>query len=311
MVKSRPSTRVMISRGITFTSIGESPEKREFSSYPQPRAEVGVDNRARGDGHAREESQKDRAPARRLQEEAEEAPFAGCRASAVTEAAVAARITPVTFTSGDGETSIPSYLATPDRDGSHPVVLILRGVAGPDDGYTEIARRLAEWGYVALMHGWKVRGADPTDAPVYADLQGAMTFLGSVGQADLKRLAVFGFCRGGVHAFMAARAHPEIRAIVVFHGFAFRPARAQRGDEPSDRGHASDGGADAGARQGLHVHVLRGRSPRLRRAHAPRLCRGCGEAELRRGQALPGDASVRPSTGVRLRWPPTDGSRSS
>ena len=144
------------------------------------------------------------------------------------------RLEPVTFTSGDGETSIPSYLATPDRHGPHPVVLILRGVAGPDDGYTEIARRLAEWGYVALMHGWKVRGADPTDGRVYADLQGAMTFLGSVGQVDLERLAVFGFCRGGVHAFMAARAHPEIRVIVVFHGFAFRSARAQRGAEPYD-----------------------------------------------------------------------------
>jgi len=69
---------------------------------------------------------------------------------------------------------------------------------------------------------------------VYADLLGAMTFLGSVGQADLKRLAVFGFCRGGVHALMAARAHAEIRVIVVFHGFAFRPARAQRGAEPYD-----------------------------------------------------------------------------
>jgi fermentation-respiration switch protein FrsA (DUF1100 family) len=132
----------------------------------------------------------------------------------------------VTFTSGDGETSVPSYLATPDRHGAQPIVLILRGVAGPDDGYTEIARRLAEWGYVALVHGWKVRGADPVDGLVYADLQGAMAFLGSVGQADLQRLAVFGFCRGGVHALMAARAHPEIRVIVVFHGFAFRPALA-------------------------------------------------------------------------------------
>jgi len=144
------------------------------------------------------------------------------------------RLESVTFTSGDGETSVPSYLATPDRHGPHPVVLILRGVAGPDDGYTEIARRLAEWGYVALVHGWKVRGADPTDEPVYADLQGAMTFLRSIGQADLKKLAVFGFCRGGVHAFMAARAHAEIRVIVVFHGFAFRPARAQHGAEPYD-----------------------------------------------------------------------------
>lgn len=56
------------------------------------------------------------------------------------------RLSPVTFTSGDGKTTIPSYLATPDGDGPHPAVLILRGVAGPDDGYTEIARRLAEWG---------------------------------------------------------------------------------------------------------------------------------------------------------------------
>ena len=144
------------------------------------------------------------------------------------------RLESVTFTSADGETSVPSYLATPEDHGPHPVVLILRGVAGPDDGYTEIASRLAEWGYVALVHGWKVRGSDPTDGPVYADMQGAMTFLKSIGQADLQKLAVFGFCRGGVHAFMAARAHAEIRVIVVFHGFAFRPPRAQRGAEPYD-----------------------------------------------------------------------------
>jgi dienelactone hydrolase len=61
------------------------------------------------------------------------------------------RLESVTFTSGDGETRVPSFLATPDRDGPHPVVLILRGVAGPDDGYKEISRRLAEWGYVAQV----------------------------------------------------------------------------------------------------------------------------------------------------------------
>ena len=144
------------------------------------------------------------------------------------------RLESVRFTSGDGETIVPSHLATPDGHGPHPVVLILRGVAGPDDGYTEIARRLAEWGYVALVHGWNVRGADPMDGPIYADLRGAMRFLESFGQADLERLAVFWFCRGGVHALMAARAHPETRAIVVFHGFVFRPAGAQPGAEPYD-----------------------------------------------------------------------------
>jgi carboxymethylenebutenolidase len=144
------------------------------------------------------------------------------------------RLEPVTFTSGDGETSIPSYLATPDGDGPHPTVLILRGVAGPDAGYIQIARRLAEWGYFALLHGWKIRGANPPDAPVYDDLNGALTFLRSVDRVDQARLAVFGFCRGGVHALMAARAHQELRVVVVFHGFAFRSAHSQPGAEPYD-----------------------------------------------------------------------------
>ena len=143
-------------------------------------------------------------------------------------------LSPVTFPSGDGETMVPSYLATPDGDGPHPTVLILRGVAGPDDGYTEIATRLAEWGYVALMHGWKVRGDNPPDPPVYEDMSGALRFLRSVDRVDPARLAVFGFCRGGVHALMAARAHEEIRVVVVFHGFAFRSPRSQPGAQPYD-----------------------------------------------------------------------------
>src|SRR5258705_4164054 len=144
------------------------------------------------------------------------------------------RLESVTFTSGDGETRVPSYLATPDRLGPHPVVLILRGVAGPDDGYTEIARRLAEWGYVALVHGWKVRGSDPTDEHVYADLHGAMTFLGSVDQADLKKLAVFGFCRGGVHAFIAAPADAERPGIAVLPGLTFPWPGGTRGARAYD-----------------------------------------------------------------------------
>jgi len=147
---------------------------------------------------------------------------------------MSARLESVTYSSGDGTTAIPSYLASPGADGPHPTVLILRGVAGPDDGYTEIALRLAEWGYVALVHGWKVRGDDPPDAAVYDDLNGALAFLRSVARVDQERLGVFGFCRGGVHAVMAARAHPEIRAVVVFHGFAFRPEGARPGAQPYD-----------------------------------------------------------------------------
>jgi carboxymethylenebutenolidase len=77
------------------------------------------------------------------------------------------KVEAVTYTSGDGATRIPSYLADPGGHGPIPAVLILRGVAGPDDGYIEIAQRLGEWGYVALLHGWKVRGSDPPDEQDY------------------------------------------------------------------------------------------------------------------------------------------------
>jgi len=139
-----------------------------------------------------------------------------------------------TYPSADGKTSIPAYVAVPDSPGPHPAVLILRGVAGPEDGYTEIADRLASWGYLALLHGWKIRGDDPPDAEVEDDLVGALTFLRLLHAADSARLAVFGFCRGGVHALMAATAHPELRLVVIFHGFAFRPGHARSGLQPFD-----------------------------------------------------------------------------
>jgi carboxymethylenebutenolidase len=144
------------------------------------------------------------------------------------------RTKPVAYPSADGKASIPAYVAAPEGPGPHPAVLILRGVAGPEDGYTEIAERLAGWGYLALLHGWKIRGDDPPDADVGADLAGALAFLRSFRAADRTRLAVFGFCRGGVHALMAATAHPDIRLVVVFHGFAFRPERARPGLQPYD-----------------------------------------------------------------------------
>ena len=138
------------------------------------------------------------------------------------------------YPSADGATSIPAYIAAPEGSGPHPAVLILRGVAGPEDGYTEIAERLAGWGYLALLHGWKIRGDDPPDAPIEADLAGALAFLRSLPAVDRTRLAVFGFCRGGVHALMAATAHRDLRLVVIFHGFAFRREHAQPGLQPYD-----------------------------------------------------------------------------
>jgi carboxymethylenebutenolidase len=144
------------------------------------------------------------------------------------------RLESITYQSGDGSVTLPGLFAMPDRPEPRPAILVLRGVAGPVDGYSEIVERLAGWGYCALLHGWKIRGDDPPDAEVGADLAGALAFLRAAPGVDTQRLAVFGFCRGGVHALMAATAHEDIRLVVIFHGFAFRPEQARPGLQPYD-----------------------------------------------------------------------------
>jgi len=149
------------------------------------------------------------------------------------------RLESVTFTSGDGETRVPSYLATPDRDGPHPTVLILRGVAGPDDGYTEIARRLAEWGYYVVSHDryhraepWytmKSRDDDEvkkmfglvlgtTEDEVAEDLTALLAWLPSDPAARGGAMGCIGYCIGARSALSTLRDRGEqFRAGVGLH----------------------------------------------------------------------------------------------
>ena len=127
-----------------------------------------------------------------------------------------------TYKSQLDDTDIRSYFAAPSGTGRYPTVLMLRGVAGPDDGYTLIADQLVEAGYAALVHRWQVRGDDPDDRTLIADIGSAIGFLRDRAEVDADRLVVFGYCKGGGQALLAAEAFGDIRAIVVFHGLARR-----------------------------------------------------------------------------------------
>ena len=125
------------------------------------------------------------------------------------------------YHSADG-TAIESYFVAPAHVPA-PAVIILRGIAGPDSGYTVIADRLARAGYAALVHRWQVRGDDPSDADLLADIEAALGFLRSRTEVDATRIAIFGYCKGGGQGLLAAAALPAIRGVVAFHGFARRP----------------------------------------------------------------------------------------
>lgn len=127
----------------------------------------------------------------------------------------------VTYSSGDG-TPIRSYLVVPAGGGRPPAVLVLRGVAGPDDGYVEIACRFADAGFAVLVHAWQVRGDDPPDGEVLADAAAALRFLASRDDLRGREIGVVGYCRGGAHGVLVASKHQDVRALVLMHGMSRR-----------------------------------------------------------------------------------------
>ena len=110
--------------------------------------------------------------------------------------------------------------AGPERG---PAMLILRGVAGPMDGYVRIAETVNGWGFHALVHNWQVRGNDPPkDEEVLGDLRQAFEFLESQPEVDSVRIGLMGFCKGGTFAFFAAQQRPSLIGVALFHGFCRR-----------------------------------------------------------------------------------------
>jgi carboxymethylenebutenolidase len=113
---------------------------------------------------------------------------------------------------------INAYFARPLGPGPYPAVVLAHHLPGWDEWYREATRRFAHHGYAAVTpnlycrdgHGTpedvaaKVRAAGGCpDDQVVGDLEGAMRFLRSLPYVNGK-VAVFGTCSGGRHAYLAA-----------------------------------------------------------------------------------------------------------
>jgi carboxymethylenebutenolidase len=94
-------------------------------------------------------------------------------------------------------------------------------------GYIQIAQKVASWGFHALVHNWQVRGNDPADEDIQADLAEAFKYLDRHLDVDSARIALMGFCKGGTFAFFAARQRPSLIGVAIFHGFCRRKASEQ------------------------------------------------------------------------------------
>lgn len=133
---------------------------------------------------------------------------------------------------GANEDVINAYYARPLGPGPFPGIVLVHHMPGWDEWYREATRKFAHHGYAALSpnlyyragHGApddvaavvRAAGGIPDDQAV-GDLAGAQAFLRSQPTSNGK-VAIFGTCSGGRHAYLAACRAPGFAAVLDLWG---------------------------------------------------------------------------------------------
>ena len=121
------------------------------------------------------------------------------------------------YPSQDG-TQINAYMSRPTAPGRYPGVIVIMEAFGMVEHIEDVARRLAEEGYIALAPDMYTRegSPDPTnmeqvmqkmfsvpDAQTIADLEGAAIYLKNLPDSNGK-VGNIGFCSGGRYVLVSA-----------------------------------------------------------------------------------------------------------
>lgn len=131
-----------------------------------------------------------------------------------------------------GDTVHIGLLAAPEGDGKCPAVLVCHEGPGIDDNARNVAKRLADLGYIAFAldyHGGGQRLPDMAATmarlgPLFGDPEGTRA-LGRAGldvllaqpRTDAARVAAIGYCFGGTMSLELARGGSDLKAVVGFH----------------------------------------------------------------------------------------------
>jgi len=145
-----------------------------------------------------------------------------------------------------GGTILKGFVAWDDAaQGRRPGVLVVHEWWGHDEHVRAQARRLAEAGFVGFaldLYGSGKVAAHPEDATKFmteamkdpatirARFNAAVAQLKSDPHVDASRIAAIGYCFGGGIVLERAReGHPDLAAVVSFHGLLATEAPAKKG----------------------------------------------------------------------------------
>lgn len=137
------------------------------------------------------------------------------------------------ITAKDG-TKLAVYHAAPKKAGKYATVLVIPEIWGAHEHIKDVARRLAKAGYFAIVLEPYTRIGDLTklteikevvasankltDEQCFSDLDVVVDWAGKQAKADVERLGITGFCRGGRTTWMYTAHSKKIKAGVAWYG---------------------------------------------------------------------------------------------
>jgi len=144
----------------------------------------------------------------------------------------------------DADTRLEAYCAYEETTGKKkPAVLVVHDWSGKNDFACQKAEKLAELGYIGFaldMYGKGKTGTTKEEKsalmqPLMQDrfalqkrVQAAFDTVKKMDAVDPHRIAIIGFCFGGLCALDLARSGVDIKAAVSFHGLLVPPENVTR-----------------------------------------------------------------------------------
>ena len=139
----------------------------------------------------------------------------------------------------DGQVELHGFVAYNETiKEERPAVLVVHDWSGRNEFACKKAELLAEMGYVGFaidMYGKGQLGVTTEEKqalmnPLISDqtllrqrVKAALTAVCSMSEVDNKRIAIIGFCFGGLCALELARSGADLKGVVSFHGLLHKP----------------------------------------------------------------------------------------
>ncbi|MEM7084166.1 MAG: dienelactone hydrolase family protein [Pseudomonadota bacterium] len=140
----------------------------------------------------------------------------------------------------DGLTFRPVMFWDDEQNGEQPVVMVCGTILGRNEFVLDRARALARMGYVGValdVYGEGFATTDFAQGRVKMDalkedreslrtrLSASIDFIANQPNVDGLKMAVIGYCFGGLCALDVARSRDDVRAVASFHGALTPPPR--------------------------------------------------------------------------------------